>query len=186
MAEVARVRVEWNGLTGMPGISTFYVGTTDADISELVTFFTAIRGLWSSGLTWVVPNVGDVLDVATGELLGTHIFTGGGSVSSNGTAGVYAAGVGARVQWLTADVKNGRRVRGTTFLTHLKSTNFDNTGTIDGTTLSTIQTAASALVASGSPWGVYSRPRPGLAGSFHAWNAATVPDKVAWLTTRKN
>ena len=186
MAEVARVRVEWNGLTGLPGISTFYVGTTDADISELVTFFDAVKGLWTPGLTWTVPNVGDVLDVATGDLLGTHIFTGGGSVNSNGPTGAYAAGVGMRVQWLTADVKNSRRVRGTTFLTHLKSTNFDNTGTIETTVLTTVQTAASALVASGSPWGVYSRPRPALPGSFHAWNAATVPDKVAWLTTRKN
>lgn len=173
-------------MTGMPGISTFYVGTTDADISELVGFFTAIKGLWTPGLTWNVPNVGDVLDVATGDLLGTHIFTGGGSVSSSSSSGTYAAGVGARVQWLTADVKNNRRVRGTTFLTHLKSTGYDSTGTIDSTALSTIQTAASALVASGSPWGVYSRPRPGLDGSFHAWNAATVPDKIAWLTTRKN
>ncbi len=186
MAEVARVRVEWNGLTGMPGISTFYVGTTDADISELKTFYDALKGLWPTGLTWTVPNLGDVLDVDTGTLLGTHIFTGGGSVSSTGAAGSYAAGVGARVQWLTADVKNGRRVRGTTFLTHLLSSHFDNTGTIGSTPLGTIQAAASALVASGSPWGVYSRPRPGLAGSFHAWNAATVPDKVAWLTTRKN
>ena len=186
MAEVARVRVEWNGLTGMPGISTFYVGTTDADISELKDFFTAVSSLWSTGLTWNVPNVGDVLDVATGQLIGTHIFTGGGSVNSAGSSGVHAAGVGARVVWLTADVKEGRRVRGTTFLTHLRSTCYDNTGTIEGSVLGTIQTAASALVASGSPWGVYSRPRPGLAGSFHAWNAATVPDKVAWLTTRKN
>lgn len=186
MADVVRVRVEWNGLTGLPGISTFYVGTTDADISELVTFYTAIKGLWTPGLTWTIPNTGDVLDTASGELTGTHIFTGAGSVSSSGTAGDYAAGVGCRVRWLTADVKAGRRVRGTTFLTHFKTNNFDTTGTILAASLTTIQTAASALVASGSPWGVYSRPVNGAGGSFHAWNAATVPDKVAWLSTRKN
>lgn len=186
MADVVRVRVEWNGFTGMPGISTFYVGTTDADISELVTLFTAIKGLWSTGLTWTIPNVGDVLDVASGELTGTHIFTGGGSVASSGGTGASAAGVGARIVWLTADVKNGRRVRGSTFLTHMQVSGFDASGTIATAALSTIQTAASAFVASGSPWGIYSRPVNGAGGSFHALNAATVPDKVAWLTTRKN
>ena len=186
MPDIVRVRVEWNGLTGMPGISTFYVGTTDADISELAAFFTAIKGLFVTGLTWTIPNVGDVLDAASGVLTGTHLFTGAGSVVSSGGSGSYAAGVGARVRWLTADVKNGRRVVGTTFLTHLKTTEFDSSGTLQGTTLTTIQTAASALVASGSPWQVYSRPVNGAGGSGHAFNGATVPDKVAWLTTRKN
>ena len=46
MADIVRVRTEWSGLTGLPGITTMYVGTTDADISELVTFWTAIRGLF--------------------------------------------------------------------------------------------------------------------------------------------
>lgn len=186
MADVVRVRVEWNGMTGLPGISTFYVGTTDADISELVSFFTAIRGLWSPGLTWTIPNTGDVLDVGSGALTGTHIFTGGGSVTSNGGTGSNAAGVGARVVWLTADVKNGRRVRGSTFLTHLAVANYDSSGTIASAALTTLQSAAAALVASGSPWCVYSRPVNGAGGSVHAFNAATVPDKVAWLTTRKN
>ena len=76
---IVRVRVEWNGLAGLPGISTFYVGTTDADISELVTFYTAIKGLFPNGLNWTIPSVGDVLDEATGELEGTHVFTGAGS-----------------------------------------------------------------------------------------------------------
>lgn len=186
MPDIVRVRVEWNGLTGLPGISTFYVGTTDADISELVAFYTAIKGLWTTGLTWTIPNTGDVLDVASGALTGTHIFTGGGSVVSSGGTGAYAAGVGARVRWLTGAVKNGRRVVGTTFLTHMKTTEFDSSGTINGTTLTTLQTAAAALVASGSPWQVYSRPVNGAGGTAHAFNAATVPDKVAWLTTRKN
>jgi len=181
-----RVRVEWNGLTGLPGISTFYVGTTDADISELVTFFNAIKGVFPSGLTWTVPAVGDVFDEASGELEGTHIFTGAGSVVANGGAVAYAAGVGVRVRWLTGAVKNGRRVTGSTFLTHIKGTSYDTAGTIANADVTTIQTAASAFVASGSPWGVWSRPVNGAGGSFHALSAAQVPDKVAWLSTRKN
>lgn len=181
-----RVRVEWNGLTGLPGLSTFYVGTTDADISELVTFFNAIKASFPSGLTWTIPNTGDVFDEATGTLEGTHIFTGGGSVSGTAAAASYAAGVGVRVKWLTADVKNGRRVTGSTFLTHLRTTDYDASGTLSSSLVTTLSTAAAAFVASGSPWGVWSRPVGGSGGSFHALNGSTVPDKVAWLTTRKN
>lgn len=188
MADIVRVRVEWNGLTGLPGISTFYVGTTDADISELVTFFTAIRGVFPTGLTWTIPSTGDVLTAETGVLTGTHIFTGSGSVTGNGGNLAYAAGVGLRVRWLTGAVVDGRRVVGTTFLTHLLSSNYDTSGTIDDTDRGVIQTAASAFVASGSPWGVWHRPTTpgGSDGSFHDLSAASVPDKVSWLRTRKN
>ena len=188
MANIVRVRVEWAGLAGLPGISTLYVGTTDADISELVTFFTAIRGLFPTGLSWTIPNVGDVIESTNGELTGTHIFTGGGTVSGNGGSAAYAAGVGLRVRWLTGAVVGGRRVVGTTFLTHWLSSNYDQQGSIDDTDRTTVQTAASAFVASGSPWGVWHRPTTpgGSDGSFHAMNAATVPDKVSWLRTRKN
>lgn len=186
MADIVRVRVEWNGLTGLPGISTFYVGTTDADISELVAFFNAIKGLFPSGLTWTVPNTGDVLDVATGELTGTHIFTGAGSVSGTVAAGAHAAGVGCRVRWLTGAVVGGRRMIGTTFLTHLVSTNYDSSGTITTAALGTIQTAATTFATAGSPWQIWHRPVSGSGGSGHAISSATVPDKVGWLSTRKN
>lgn len=187
MAEIVRVRVEWNGLAGLPGISTFYVGTTDADISELVTFYNAIKALFPSGLSWTIPANGDVIEATTGELTGTHIFTGAGTVSGTGGSAAYAAGVGLRVRWLTGAVVNGRRVVGTTFLTHWLSSNYDQQGSIDDTDRATVQTAASAFVAAGSPWGIWHRPTTlgGSDGSFHAMNGALVPDRVSWLRTRK-
>lgn len=185
MATLNRIRVEWSGLTGLPGISTFYVGSADSDISELVTFFTAIRGLFPSGLSWTIPSDGDQIDDATGALTGTWIGTGGGTVTANAPGLNYAAGVGARVRWLTPAVVGGRRLRGATFLTHLASTNYDAQGTILSAALTTIQTAATALATSGSPFMVWHRPVNGVGGSSVAMNAAIVPDRVAWLRTRK-
>ena len=185
MANIVRVRVEWQGLTGLPGISTFYCGTTDADISELTALYTAVKGLFPTGLSWTIPSVGDTIDDATGVLTGTAPLTGGGSVTATGGAGSYAAGVGCRVRWLTPDVKNGNRVSGATFFTHWLSGNYDASGTIANAPLATLQAAASAFATSGSPWGVWSRPVNGAGGSFHAISAAVTPDKVSWLRTRK-
>jgi hypothetical protein len=62
---------------------------------------------------------------------------------------------------------------------------FDTTGTIAIATQSGIQAAASALVASGKML-IWHRGAPlANAGSSHAVIAATVPDKVTSLRTRR-
>lgn len=186
MATISRVPVEWNGLTGLPGVSVFYAGvSTNLDVSSLVTFFNAIRGLFPPGLSWTVPAAGDTLDSVTGGILGSWTATGAASVNANGTAGPYAAGVGCRIFWNTTTVVGRRRLRGSTFMVPLLGSTYDSNGTINAGPLSTIQTAANALVASGVPWQVWHRPRNQAGGVVDAFNGAIVPDRVATLRSRR-
>lgn len=178
--------MSWDGLGGLPGVSTFYYPSSAPSLSGLTAFFTAIKALVPSAMSWNIPNSGDTIDMATGELVGGWLGSGGGTVTGTGGSGTYAAGVGARIQWNTLGIVDGRRVRGATFIAPILGSNFDSQGTIASASLTTLQTAASALAASGVAWGIWSRPTPSRAGTFHATNDAFVPDRVTSLRTRRS
>lgn len=186
MTTMRRLRVTWNGLGGLPGLSTFYYGVATPNVSDCVAFFNAIKALFPSNLAWDIPSSGDEIDDATGQLTGGWIGTGGGAVSATGGGTAYAAGTGARVRWDTLVVTGGRRVRGSTFLAPLLATQFDSSGTIATTGLGTMQTAASAYAASGVAKGIWHRPVNGSGGLYCAINSAVVPDKVTMLRSRRD
>lgn len=152
---------------------------------ELGTFFNAIKAFFPNAVTWDIPGSGDVLDEATGLITGAWTAGTAASITATGGAVSYPAGTGGYIRWQTAGIVAGRRVRGRTFMCPFVIGGFDTTGTIAIATQSGIQAAASALVASGKLL-IWHRPPPGGAsGSSHAVIAATVPDKVASLRTRR-
>lgn len=181
-----RLRVTWTGLGGLPGLSTFYYGVATPNVSDCVAFFTAIRSLFPTGLTWDIPSSGDEIDDATGTLTGGWTGSGGGTVTANGGVTTYAAGTGTRVRWDTLSIVNGRRVRGGTFLAPLLGSSYDSSGTIATASLSTIQTAASTFAASGVAKGIWHRPTTPGTGLYAAINTAVVPDKVTMLRSRRD
>lgn len=183
-----RLRVEWSG-SGVvgPGLTTFYAdeGAGSMDPSEVVTFFDSIKALFPSTVTWTIPGEGDMLNEGTGELAGTWSASGGGTVAGTSSAS-YAAGVGARVRWNTAGIVGGRRVRGSTFLVPLTVNHYDGQGTLESTAVSTLATAAGALVTGlAGALVVWSRPAPGRAGTMHAVTGSSLPDRVSWLRSRR-
>lgn len=180
-----RLRVSWDGLGGLPGLSTFYYGVASPNVSDCVAFFNAIKAQFPTALSWTIPSSGDEIDSDTGQLTGSWIGSGGGTVVGTGGNLAYAAGVGARVQWNTTVIVRGRRVKGSTFLAPLLGAKFDTAGTVDNTTLGVLQTAASAFAASGVAKGVWSRPTPGSIGTYAAINDAIVPDRVTSLRSRR-
>lgn len=192
MTTMRRCRVSWDGLPGLPGLSTFYFGVASPNVSALVTFFTAIKALFPSALSWTIPSSGDEIDDASGALTGGWVGSGGGTVTATGGAGAYAAGTGCQVQWQTGVVAHGRRIKGSTFLVPTVVGMYDTNGTLTSANQTTVQTAANALVASGVAWGIWQRPKKDpvshvvtRVGLYAATNAATVPDRVTSLRTRR-
>lgn len=184
---MSRIRVPWTG-TGVvgPGLTTFYADTATApmDPGAVLAFFNALKAVVPAGITWQVPNSGDLIEESTGELGGAWSASGGGSVLSTG-AGSYAAGVGARIAWSTAAIYRRRRVRGSTFLCPLIVSAYESNGTLHPTHLPTLQNAASGLLTAMPQLVIWSRPAPGTAGRQSKILGSTVPDQVSWLRSRR-
>lgn len=190
-----RYQVSWQNWPGAPGVTSFFTdpASGNPDPAPLRTFFNALAGLLPSGLTITVPATGDLIEETTGQLAGTWTATPTPTVVTGTNTNTYAGNAGAVVHWLSTDVVNGRRVRGRSFLVPLGSSVFDTAGSLSSGTLTTIQTAAAALLASAT-WHpvVWARPytdpagiHPSRVGSKHPATSYRVPDLAISLRSRR-
>jgi len=90
------------------------------------------------------------------------------------------------VRWNTDSIVGGRRLKGRTFLLPIESVNYDSAGTLVTACLNNFQTAANTLEAVGKLL-IWHRPQQGGSdGVVGPVTSATVPDRVAWLRTRRS
>lgn len=187
MANLARIRTVWSGaqVTGA-GVSTWYWDEADVGFIESIdAFWAAVRNLIPIGVGLTTPSSGDLLDVASGKITGTWNDGIPSLVTGNGT-GTFAAGVGARVRWDTTGIKNGRRIRGSTFIVPLVTSVYDSDGSISPGALSVLQTAVSQLATNAAGnLRVWSRPKAGSGGQQSGVLSGFVPDTVSWLRSRR-
>ena len=203
MASIYQVTWRWTGFQGAPGFTNFfYDATTDTPVQALAAvtkskiFWTGVQGILQS-IVHVDP-VTDVRVISDNDGTLVNIYTVSGVTGiTGGAGGTFAGPSGAMVDWLTATVHGGRSMMGKTFLVPVASSVYDNDGTITGTNVTAIATAAENMrTASGPAFGIWGRPtyvkpattpptidRPGL------WGPATgsrVPDKSVVLTSRRD
>lgn len=181
-----RIVVQLAGGTGLPGVSVFYGDPAVPGLkTDLEAFYDAVADLFPNGVSAVVPSNGDLIEDSNGSLAGTW-SSGTPQTYTGFNTNVYAAGVGVAVQWNTNGVRNGRRVRGRTFLCPLTSAAFQADGTLDNSARTTLQTAADTLASAGHLL-VWSRPESVVAanGDSNLVVSATVPDRVTSLRSRR-
>lgn len=200
MTDILKVTTRWDGFQGAPGYSNFYWHEQDpggsfdlgasAAADAVVAFFTAIKGLFPTGLKWrVMPDV-PVINDANGDIVNYASAGTRADIAATAAASGYSAASGAVVTWRSSGVRNGHRVRGRTFLVPGAFTIMDTDGSIVASALTTLNTAATAYintVGERSPV-VWARPTaPGATdGAMFPIITASIPDKVAVLKSRRD
>lgn len=187
MATLKRIRVTWDGVKGLPAVSTFYTRSDEGpNLTALSQIFNAAKASVPSGVTWQIQGQGDVIEDTDGSLVGSWggptppaiVATGGNS---------WAGPVGAVINWKTLGIANGRRMRGRTFLVPLSNGAFTGQGTIGAGTLTPLQTGVTAFVtASAGTFVLWSRPGPKGPGSSHPISEGAVPPLAAVLRSRRD
>lgn len=199
MAEMLRVTTRWSGFVGSPGFTNLYfrdfaAGPIDQTIADGVA---AKVNNWNISVAAVLPVTATITTSPTFEVVEStngqlqRLMTVATIAPRTGTgAGAYSAASGIVVNWHTAGIRNGRRVRGRSFLVPIGGPSMAADGTIDTAKLAALQAAATQLVddAGAGDLGVWSRPSaPGAAdGEWFAATNAVIPDKVAVLTSRRD
>lgn len=190
-----RVKARWSGFNGAPGYSIFHFFHPDEGAGGTAEDAVAsVRTLVNSWASWIPPVVTinvegqvEVIATETGQLQDVEDVTTPAPVVGGGT-GNYSAASGACLNWLTSGVRNGRRVRGRTFVVPLTVGAYDMTGTLATATLTGLQAGATAFADSLNGPVVYARPSaPGAAdGVAFDIGASRVNDKVAVLRSRRD
>lgn len=201
MGTVARARIQLNGDVGGLGVSTWYMhnnaftgpttGNVTTWLSHIQTFWSAVHSLLSNKVTLTFTQPVEFLDIATEALTGVNTsFTDPGSVAGTSSA-AYIAGVGARVNWRTSNIRHRRLVRGATHVTPITDTSYDTNGLLTSGVVTTVGTAAAAYVSAMAGDSlvpcVYSRPRPVSAGNgtVSDINSADTSVQPSWLRSRR-
>ena len=186
MTDILHVVTTWQNWPGAPGYTHMFYSAGGAGVAATTqTFFDAIKAALPTGVSIQVPGSGDILDPATGLITGSWSETTPSTVTGTGVS-AYAGGAGALVSWRTGGLWRNRRVRGRTFLVPITSNNFDTNGSLAGSFISTLQTAANALIAAaGNELVVWSRPGPHGAGAAFPVTTAIVPDLAVSLRSRR-
>lgn len=188
MTELLRVKVRWSGFTGGPGYSVLHFrdfGTGDGEGGAVnaaaaqgavdrtrAAFNLIIASLPQSVRIDVEPEV-DVIEDTNGQLVNTFATTAPAQVAGTATT-TYASSTGANISWNTRGIRNGRRIRGRTFLVPLALGSFDGNGVLAASTITRIQAMANLLTdTTGTPdLGVYARPSSAGATDGQ-WSVAT-------------
>ena len=186
MGDLYRVRSVWTGFLGGPGVSTMYFVDVATAVNSVDTFWRAIADRLPEDVHIQVENAGDVIDDATGDL--TDSWSSDATEGIDGTAaGSYSAPAGIVVDWLTATVLDGRRVRGRTFIVPMSAGGYDTNGTPSAAFITDIQNAADELVlAQSSSFYIWHRPGGGHPGGSAQVTSAHVPDFTAVLRSRRD
>lgn len=195
---ITRITARWDGFPGAPGYSNFYFasGLLDGGLlgDESRQFGLRVRNAFA-GMAAALPSSvrieidqdAVVLDSDTGVAQEFVSMDAIDDVSGQ-TNDDFAGPVGAVVTWRTNDLRNGRRIRGRTFLVPLASVCFESDGTLDSTWRDTINDFAEDIRgdAGEGDFGVWSRPVNGSGGVFASVVAHSVPDMAAVLRSRRD
>lgn len=170
---VGIVRAEWSGTSGGPGLTQIAVlGAAGGDwnptgaqsaVNAVRAFFNALTANIPDEVRIQVSPIVDTYDRGTGTLISSSVAASvPGVVAGTSTAG-YAGGAGIKVVWNTGQIRNGRRVRGSTFIVPISAAVFTATGNVGGTFVTQVNNAAATMLSSlstgGTPMGIWSRPR---------------------------
>lgn len=199
MAQMLKAKLNWTGFTGAPGYTNLYFrdfsegpvdqAMADGAKTKLTNFMASLGTRLPSTVTLSLDSTMDIVEDTNGQLQGFLTVTPPAPVVGS-VAGSYSAASGACITWNTNGVRNGRRIRGRTFIVPLGGTIYDTDGTISTTHLNAFRTAAADLTNSTGTGdlGVWARPTaPGATdGAWWVATGGSVRDKVAILTSRRD
>lgn len=204
MVEMLRVRSEWTGFSGAPGYTNLFfrdfnggdpsggdfdTATAQAAAAKTFQFWEAISNLLPTVVRIDVDAQVDVIESTSGDLVNSFSVVPEAPVGGD-APGPYSGASGAVINWRTGGIRNGRRIRGRTFVVPLSNGAYGNDGQLTPATRTTLQNAANALsVSTGTPdLGVFARPTSSTAndGDWSVATSASVPSLAAVLRSRRD
>lgn len=166
-------------------MTTMYFVDTATAVESVHAFWASMSGDIPPDVDIQVENVGDTIDSATGVLTGAWAADPVAVVHCGG-GGIYAAPVGAVIDWLTSTIANGKRLRGRTFLVPLSFDRFQADGTLEDNTRDSIQAYGETLISEQSDSFCIWHRGTGSDGSTGIVTSAHVPDMAAVLRSRRD
>ena len=183
MADIREVILTWTFENGRESKTVLYFSpwtVGSSPIPGLRTIFDGLKNSFGSVTRVRFPSAGNVIDDATGELVGAWTEAAVADVAgTNASQPVQNASM-LLMRWNTAAIVNGRRIKGRAFLPGVSAA-CSNGGQVDIVTVNNFKTAFANI---GSSLGlrVWHRPNAKGPGSSHVVTGVDVWNE--WATWR--
>lgn len=187
MVGIAEVIVDWTGPGRSPKLNVFYHPAENGVVNfrqNLDIWLTSVRDSLSQQYSWRIRQSGDVFEDSTGELVGewsdSQARVGTGTLADQPVADATQV----LVRWRTAQIVNGRRLRGRTFIPGVGNTKVVNGNLADGT-VAVLNGFSKTFAQSANPPHIWHRPTGGTGGLAASTQSADVWKELATLRRRR-
>lgn len=121
MASITRIRTTFTGSQGAPYVSTQYFAGSDSSAASLAAsavgaFWAALEPVMHNELDWNVEPFAEVINDATGALVGVNPIGGGESGTGEVSGTPLPFATQGLLRLVTSTVVNGRVLRGRIFI----------------------------------------------------------------------
>jgi len=194
LSTIRQILVDWTTVNGSGKVSVLYFEATPTVVSQRIAIgalFLAANPFISTSTTWSVRTTGVELESVTGALVGSWTDSNSRNGAGTGSGQNVADSTQMLLRWKTPTIVNGRFLQGRTFVPGLVTGQLSG-GNLISSTVTTMNTAATAFIASPTGFGVWNRPlkdptthvvtRP---GTFVVATAGTTWSELAVLRRRR-
>lgn len=185
-----RWTVNWTGFAGSPGYSHFITGGVNdgGDTALQLPVIRSFLSAWSADLpddvALSIEPTQQELDDNTGDIIGTDSRDTGSAIAGT-NVGSYSAAGGVVVIWHTGQYRNGREVRGRTFMVPTASSIYSaSTGAPSSAKVSSYSTVATDM-ATDMPGGLFIESGTGIP-RFVVVTGGTLSPRAAVLRSRRD
>lgn len=192
--DILRITARWSGFSGAPGYSNFFfagggglIGDQNQVADRVRSAFVFVGSILPAGVSIAIEPEAAVIDSDTGVVNDFRAVDQEDALVGAGSGG-HSGASGAVINWRTADLRGGRRIRGRTFLVPLAGNAYETNGTLTTSALDALRLFGNTMVGGDldSEFGVWSRPTGGSGGVFATATGFSVPDKAAVLRSRRD
>jgi hypothetical protein len=183
------VLTRWSGSNAADSMVTVMNFTDAVPISDirgtLADFWTTVSNQLSASTTWSIDESGREFDAASGQTTGLWsdpaAKSGAGSVTGDGPVSNASMML---LQWRTGLYRNGRELRGRSFIPGL-AVNRLTGGEVSNATRAAIQTSLNSNIIANGYLEIWSRPKGGSPGTSATVVAGTIWNEMAVLRGRR-
>jgi len=175
------------------GVSTFAFEDPVSDaaatdlLAELQVFWGDVSQMLDEDVTLTMEDNPAQYVASTGVLQNVYSATAPAAVTGVQPGDSVPRASQALIRWATAEIINGRRLRGRTFIPGITSTLTTDAGGLDGGAVAQLAQAANDFIdAAPAPMVVWHRPVNGAGGSTGLVTIASVWDQFAVLRSRRD
>jgi hypothetical protein len=194
-----RVKINWTGFVGSPGYTNLNFEhivdgawtqpEVDAAVAKAQTWLTAQRAYFPPAVTTGIDPAVSEHNEQTGEVESFWQVTPNTAVAGTSASTNFTSGAGYCITWSTAGVRNGRRVRGRTFVVPVSSSSFEADGSLANANRTAWLAQATTLAGDSDNvrLGIFAHTPGALIpdGGIYDVIGASIRDRPAFLTSRR-